>query len=108
MSELEETLDFQLRQSGLVGFVREYRFCPPRRFRFDFCFLDKKLAIEVQGGIYIRGGHNRPKVFTSDCEKLNLAVLNGFRLLKFTSDMIHSGDAIKMIRRVYGIDLPHD
>lgn len=66
--------------------VREYVFAPPRRFRFDFCWLNYKVAAEMEGGIWSHGAHNRPMHFTSDCDKYNLAAVLGWRVLRFTTE----------------------
>ncbi len=85
-STLEETLWLQLRAAKLDrGCCREFRFLAFRRFRFDFCWPFKKamLAVEVEGGVFSGGLHTRGKGFTKDCEKQNLATLDGWRLLRF-------------------------
>jgi very-short-patch-repair endonuclease len=64
-------------------YVREYWFAKPRRWRFDFALVGPKLALEVEGGVFTRGRHVRPKGFISDCEKYNAATLLGWRVLRF-------------------------
>jgi len=54
---------------------KEYRFHPERRWRFDFCWPGFKLAVEVEGGIFIGRGHSRPKWIVKDMEKYNQATL---------------------------------
>ena len=63
----------------------EYRFHPTRRWRFDYCFVDARLAVELDGGIYIRGRHNRAAGFIADCDKMNAATLLGYRILRYTT-----------------------
>ena len=75
----------------------EYRFHPPRRWRFDFAFPDKKVAIECEGGIFTNGRHTRGKGFAQDCEKYNQASLDGWVLLRFTGRMITDGTALQTI-----------
>jgi very-short-patch-repair endonuclease len=71
---------------------REYRFHPTRKWRFDFAFPDRKLAIEIEGG---NGGrHQRMGGFTADCEKYNAASLLGWRVLRYTTRMVTDGYAI--------------
>jgi len=67
---------------------REYRFSPPRRFRFDLAWIAKSVAVELEGGTWIRGSHVRGKRYASDCEKYNLAALDGWTVLRFTTDML--------------------
>lgn len=66
-------------------FVDPYR---NRNWRFDLCWPEYKLAIELQGGTWVRGRHSRGGGQTSDYEKHNFAVLNDWRILYFTSDML--------------------
>ena len=59
----------------------EYQFAPPRRWRFDLAWLLPRVAVEVQGGIFIRGGHNRGAQMLREWEKLNTAAGLGWRIL---------------------------
>lgn len=89
----------QMRAVGLPPPQREYRFAPPRRFRFDFCWPDRMLAVEVEGGTWTKGRHTRPQGFANDCAKYNLATLNGWQVLRFTRDHIKSGEALDLIEQ---------
>jgi hypothetical protein len=74
--------------------VREFQFCAERAWRFDFCWPAFKLAVEIDGKIH-GGRHTRPEGFGRDHEKINAAVTLGWRVLRFTRDMIKNGDAAK-------------
>jgi very-short-patch-repair endonuclease len=100
MSQLEDTLLHQMQLVGLPTPEREYRFAPPRRYRADFAYPDKMLLIEVEGGVWVRGAHTRGGHYNSDCEKYNLAAMNGWKVLRFTSNMINDGTAIDTIEKV--------
>jgi len=97
-SRLEATLSLHLRSAGLNP-ETEFRFHPPRRWRFDFAFVDQKVAVECEGGTYSGGRHTRGKGFALDCEKYNQASLDGWTLLRFTSAMIQSGEALAQIEQ---------
>ena len=97
MSAIEETLALHIRASQLPPPEREHRFHPVRKWRFDFAWPDRKLAAECEGGIWTGGAHTRGKHFTSDCEKYNQAALIGWRVLRFTGDMVKDGRAIKTL-----------
>lgn len=96
MSKLEDELAFQFKAYKLNP-DREFRFSPPRRYRFDFAFTDKLLAVEVEGGIWTGGRHVRPMGYSADIAKYNLACLRGWRVLRFTAKDIRSGGAIQTI-----------
>ena len=100
MSDLEELLFHHILCAGLPVPEREYRFAPPRRYRADFAYPEKKILVEVQGGIYTSGAHSRGVGLERDYEKLNLAQLNGFRVFQFSRKMIESGVAVNMIEEV--------
>lgn len=98
LSVLEETFAMHLMQARLPSLpVREYQFHPERKFRFDFAWPEQKLAVEINGGIY-GGRHTRPEGYSRDLEKLNLAILSGWRVLQFTAKQINSLEAIKQTR----------
>jgi len=99
-SPLEILLAQQMKFAGLPEPEREYRFAPPRRYRADFAYPNKMLLIEVEGGVWTNGAHVRGKHYTSDCSKYNLAATMGFRVLRFTGEMIKSGLALRTIEEV--------
>ena len=70
----------------------EYRFHPGRKFRFDFASPETKIAIELEGGVWSGGRHTRGKGFIGDCEKYNMAQLLGWRVFRFTTDMLDDPD----------------
>lgn len=96
-SSIEEALALQFRIECLAP-DREFQFHPVRKWRFDFAFPLQKVGIECEGGIWVNGAHNRGAHFTSDCEKYNTAALMGWRVLRFTADMVNRGVALQMIR----------
>jgi very-short-patch-repair endonuclease len=89
-----------------VPFVREFKFCPYRRWRADFAVVDAKLLIEVEGGVWVNGRHNRGKGMAEDAAKYNTATLLGWRLLRFTPEMITSGKAIDTVLQALGLLSP--
>jgi len=101
-SKFEDWLFYQIKAIGLPLPEREFRFHPTRRWRFDLAWPDKMLAAEVEGGVYSRGRHTRGKGFVEDCEKYNEAALLGWRVLRFPTQTIPSGEAVSVIERALG------
>lgn len=99
MSDLEDLLILQIRAVGLPEPVRELRFCPSRRWRFDFAWPDQRIGAEVEGGLW-GGRHVRPTGYTADCEKYNEAAIEGWRVVRFTAEMIHSGRALTALESI--------
>lgn len=66
-------------QAGLPAPVFEYQFHPSRKWRFDLAWPDARIYLEVDGGIWITGGHNRGAQILKDWEKRNAATALGWR-----------------------------
>lgn len=94
-SKLEIAFDqaWMLHKDGMPDPVCELRFAPPRKWRFDRAWPDAKIAVEIDGGTWMGGRHSRGEGYSNDCEKLNHAVLMGWRVLRYTSDMIKKDPA---------------
>lgn len=97
---LELTFKSQLKAVGIrEGWQCEYQFHAERKWRFDFAFVDRKLAIEVEGGTtYGKSRHSKGAGFDADAEKYNTASAMGWTLFRFSSDMIKSGKAILFVK----------
>jgi very-short-patch-repair endonuclease len=80
----------------------EYRFHPTRRWRFDVAFLKEKLAVEVEGGVYVQGRHSRGAGLEKDCEKYAEAAILGWTVLRVTPRHVKSGKAAEWIERCLG------
>jgi very-short-patch-repair endonuclease len=65
---------------------REYRFAPPRRWRFDVAFPEHRVAVELEGAVWSGGRHTRGVGYVADMAKYNAAVLGGWAILRYTSD----------------------
>ncbi len=104
-SEGELLLSEQLKELNIQKnrICREYSFHPVRKWRFDFAVPAIKLGIEVEGGTWKGGRHSRGKGFEDDCEKYNTAVLLGWRILRFTTEMVEDNTAIETIKKFEGI-----
>jgi hypothetical protein len=66
----------------------EVRLIPRRRFKFDYANIPAKVAIEINGQIWHKGGHSTGKSLLRDYEKLNLAQQHGYCVFQLSSEMI--------------------
>jgi len=66
--------------------VREYVF---RKYRFDFAWPYLKIAVEVDGGTFMKdGGHARGIRYQKDCLKNNLAQAEGWVVLRVDREIV--------------------
>lgn len=70
------------------SFEREKQFNQDYKYRFDYAIPDLKIAIEIEGGIYVFGRHNIPTGYTEDCIKYNIAQNEGWVVYRFTTEQI--------------------
>ena len=107
-----------LKMHGIPLPETEYTFAHPRRWRFDFAWhlpryryphdpsnkqIDgwKAVAVEVEGGIWQRGGgrHNRGKGMLADMEKYNEAAIRGWCVLRVTPQQLCTLETIDLLKR---------
>ncbi len=90
---------FALLKSAIVALpVPEFRFHPIRRWRFDYAWPDERLALEVEGGIWIGGRHNRGSGFVKDMEKYNRAACMGWRIIRCQPNELTKLTTISLIK----------
>jgi very-short-patch-repair endonuclease len=92
VSAAEELFAAALVAGGLPAPVREHRFHPVRRFRFDFAWVAEKLAVEIEG----KGRHQTFMGFANDAFKYNLALALGWRVLRFPAAFVKPGRTRKL------------
>ena len=66
-------------------FEREFRFSPPRRWRFDFAWPDHRVAVEIEGVTRDGSRHQRIAGFLKDAEKYEAAQLAGWTVYRVPS-----------------------
>jgi hypothetical protein len=99
MPDYGALLTMQLKALGLPAAEREYRVVPDRRWRFDFAWPAQRVALEIEGGVWIRGRHTRPSGYLKDVEKYNRAALEGWRVLRATPQDVRSGAAVQLLEK---------
>ncbi len=97
ISTLEALFALHVRTAKLPEPMREYRFDAMRQWRMDFAWPHWKIAVECEGGLWTQGRHTRALGFEADCGKYNAAVVQGWRVLRFTKGMIQSGEAVETL-----------
>lgn len=100
MSDAELALAWQLKAAGLPEPVREHRFHPTRRWKFDFAWQDRWLAVECEGGAYVEGRHSRGPGFEADLEKYAEATAMGWTVLRCSPRQIEEGRCLAWIERL--------
>lgn len=99
-------------EMGLPTPEIEFRFHPQRKWRFDFAWPDYSmhngmrgepcpgsLALEVDGGIWISGGHNRGAQIKKTWEKENEAQIIGWTILKCEPKDLCTTETVELLRR---------
>ena len=69
-----------------TGAVLEHLFHESRKWRFDVAWPAMKLAVELHGGTWTRGRHQRGGGFVRDREKMRAGVAAGWRVLEYTDE----------------------
>lgn len=89
-----------LKREGLPAPVEEYHFAKPERaWRFDYAWLDAKIALEVEGGAWSRGRHTRGAGFIEDMAKYNRANLLGWRVFRCVPGELDTFATVHLIRQ---------
>jgi very-short-patch-repair endonuclease len=102
-SKLEAEFALQVRANNLPPPSREHKFHPTRKWRLDFAWPDQKVGVEIEGGVWTGGRHTRGAGFIRDADKHNAAQLQGWLLLRFTSDHLKDGTAMQHVKEALGL-----
>ena len=82
-----------------VEVVKEFKFHPVRKWRFDYAFPEYKVAVEVDGGVWTGGRHINPAGYINDMEKLNTAASMGWLVLRITTDDRFASKTFELIEK---------
>lgn len=97
----EEVFNLAVQDAGFPMPLRENDIIPGRKWRFDFTWPDRMIAVEVQGGTWSRGRHTRGAGYENDCEKLNAAAADGWTVLYATTQMVEDGRALDALHAAW-------
>lgn len=81
-----------------VECVKEYKFHPVRKWRFDYAIPEHKIALEVEGGVWTGGRHTSSVGFIKDMEKYNTATLMGWRVFRTTPDELYRLKTLNLLK----------
>jgi len=88
------------RAYGLPIPCREFMFCA-RRWRIDFAWPERKIALEVDGGIWTGGGHTRGSGVIRDQDKMNRATILGWRIIHCTPADVKAGKVFGLLKELF-------
>jgi hypothetical protein len=105
--DLADALLGQIKALELPCPIRDFVFHPVRRWKMDLAWVSLKVSCEVDGNEWAqtngtKGRHGGAKGMQSDCEKLNEALLLGWKPFRFVGSQVRSGYAITILERVLG------
>ena len=80
--------------------VKEFRFHPTRRWRFDYAIPSHKIALEVEGGVFTGGRHIRSKGFIGDMEKYNEAARLGWTVVRVIPAELYTRKTVQLLREL--------
>lgn len=81
----KEHIHYILLHSFQDDLQTEYKFSKTRKFLFDWCIPAFKLAIEYEGIISAKARHTSTTGYSKDCQKYNLAAIEGWTVLRYTA-----------------------
>ena len=104
-SKLERRFELLWRILNGPELVREFEFHPERKWRVDFAHIPSRTLIEIEGGIWIQGRHNRGAGFITDIEKYNEATFTGWRLFRL-ADVHLTLEVVERVRDALVLEIP--
>ena len=99
--ELEEYLAYAPQSYGLDWrLVREHKFHPTRKWRFDWCWPEARIAVEFDGIMFRTVGHNSLSGILRDSEKINEAQRFGWRVFRANAKSVGDGSFFNLMDQV--------
>ena len=89
-----------------IKLLREYKLLKDRKFKGDFAHPDSKTVIEIQGGIWIQGRHNRGSGYTKDCKRTLALIANGWKVIYLVESMF-TEETFKIIKGIIDENSKH-
>lgn len=92
-----ETFFAALDRAKLPRPVTEHRFDAERQWRFDYAWPDDRVALEVEGGAFVRGRHTSGAGFRADLAKYNAALAQGWRVVRVLPEQLATLPTIQVL-----------
>lgn len=98
----QDLLGFQLTVAG-VRYESEYHWDTKTKRRADFALMavsGQVWLVEVDGGLFVNGGHTRGAARERDYERDAEAMMLGFRVLRVSPRQVKQGKALLWIQKL--------
>ncbi len=110
-SKWEDRFRTLIKGLGAPPWREQYRFDAVRFWRFDFAWPERKIAFEMEGAIWMRGGggHSHPLGIEKDIEKYNAAAIQGWAVIRITDKMLpvrtlFQAEAAQLVTAAFKLD----
>ena len=103
---LVEDFALQLADAKLPAPVREFVFCPGRKWRSDFAWPAARLLVEVDGGTYGAGrasGHTSVSGMARDREKDAAAAILRYHVIRVDAKAVKTGQGVEWVASFFSI-----
>jgi len=100
-SNLEATFALALKSVG-CEMAQQVKFHPKRRWRLDFGDVSSKVGVEIDGGEFANGAHNRGVRMANDYAKRNSATEMGWAIFQLTGAMVKK-DPVGWAKRIKAV-----
>lgn len=99
-SRLERRFELLWQTLGGPKLESEFRFHATRRWRADYAHLESRTLIEVEGGVWVGGRHNRAAGFVADAEKYFEAALGGWRVVRLVDSQLNLANIGRIVAAI--------
>ena len=89
--------------AALEGKVRHLDY-KTLRYPGHYAWIEQRVALEVEGGVWTRGRHTRGSGYVKDLEKYSEAAAQGWRLVRVTPDQLCTLETIELLKRALAYD----
>lgn len=92
-----EYLAKKCKEAGYPDPTFEHVFHAERKWRFDLCWPELKISLEIQGGAFSGGRHTQGVGYENDREKSFTAQMDGWIAIEVTTNQIAKGKAMEWL-----------